>query len=260
MKNDDKSGSDAAVRAARKRPATPPQPSQPLKQIAVASDPATLAAQVHQRLVEAYGEPRWTKLDGVSELVSTILSQNTNDGNRDLAYVRLRARLPTWEQVRDAATQDVIDAIRPAGLSNQKGPRIQAALRRITHERGELNIDFLTQLPVDEARRWLTSINGVGPKTAAIVLLFCYDMPAFPVDTHVHRVTGLLGLRPESMNADDTHTLMEQLCPRGAEGPFHLNLIRHGREICHARGPECERCVLASVCYTYTRSERCRSG
>ncbi len=217
-------------------------------------------AQVYERLTAVYGTPRWTKIDGVSELVSTILSQNTSDGNRDLAYVRLRARLPTWEQVRDAATQDVIDAIKPAGLANQKGPRIQAALRRITHERGELDIDFLARLPVEDARNWLTSMNGVGPKTAAIVLLFCYDMPAFPVDTHVHRVTGRLGLRPDKMNADDTHTLMEELCPPGTAGPFHLNLIRHGREVCHARGPECERCALNDLCYNYVRSERCRSG
>lgn len=213
-------------------------------------------AAVHERLVHAYGVPQWTKLDGVSELVSTILSQNTNDGNRDLAYVRLRARLPKWEQVRDAAVDEVIEAIRPAGLANQKGPRIQAALRRITHERGELNIDFLAAMSVDEARRWLTSINGVGPKTAAIVLLFCYEMPAFPVDTHVHRVTGRLGLRPSSMTADDTHALMERLCPRGAEGPFHLNLIRHGRQVCHARGPECDRCVLADLCEHLTASVR----
>lgn len=216
--------------------------------------------EVHERLTTVYGTPRWTKIDGVSELVSTILSQNTNDGNRDLAYVRLRARLPTWEQVRDAPAQDVIDAIKPAGLANQKGPRIQAALRRITHERGELDIDFLAGLPVEDARAWLTSINGVGPKTAAIVLLFCYEMPAFPVDTHVHRVTGRLGLRPEKMSADDTHMLMEELCPPGAAGPFHLNLIRHGREVCHARGPECDRCVLNDLCYNYARSERCRSG
>ena len=97
-------------------------------------------------------------------------------------------------------------------------------------------------------RQWLTSINGIGPKTAAIVLLFCYDRPAFPVDTHVHRVTGRLGLRPENLSADDTHTLMEALCPPGAEGPFHLNLIRHGREVCAARRPMCEACGLRALC------------
>lgn len=136
------------------------------------------AKAIHEKLLLVFGTPKWTKLDGVSELVSTILSQNTNDGNRDLAYSRLRARFKTWELVRDAKTEDVIEAIKPAGLANQKGPRIQQALRRITEERGKLNIDFLSNMPVDEARAWLLSINGIGPKTAAIVLLFCYDMPA----------------------------------------------------------------------------------
>lgn len=206
------------------------------------------AARIHALLLQEYGTPRWTRLDGVSEMVATILSQNTNDGNRDLAYTRLRARFNTWEDVRDAKTDDIVEAIRPAGLANQKGPRIQQALRRITEERGSLNIDFLAALPVDEARAWLTSINGIGPKTAAIVLLFCYDRPAFPVDTHVHRVTGRLGLRPESLSADDTHSLMEALCPPGAEGPFHLNLIRHGREVCAARRPMCEACALRKEC------------
>jgi endonuclease-3 len=203
---------------------------------------------VHEKLLATYGEPQWTRLDGVSELVATILSQNTNDGNRDLAYARLRARFPTWEAVRDAPMEAVIEAIRPAGLANQKGPRIQSALRRITEARGELNIDFLAEMPVDEARRWLLGINGIGPKTAAIVLLFCYDKPVFPVDTHVYRVTGRLGLRPSKLTADQTHDLMERICPPGAQFAFHINLIRHGREICHARNPECARCPLQHEC------------
>ncbi|MCX7938694.1 MAG: hypothetical protein N2545_04560, partial [Thermoflexales bacterium] len=111
--------------------------------------------RIHEILLTTYGEPRWTKLDGISELVATILSQNTNDGNRDLAYARLRARFPTWEAVRDADVSAVIEAIRPAGLANQKGPRIQNALRRITEQRGELSLDFLADMPLDEARAWL---------------------------------------------------------------------------------------------------------
>ena len=206
------------------------------------------AKSIHEQLLKIYGTPRWTKLDGVSELVGTILSQNTNDGNRDLAYARLRARFAKWEDVRDVKAELVIEAIKPAGLANQKGPRIQKALRRITEERGSLNIDFLSKLPVQEAKAWLLSIDGVGPKTTAIVLLFCYGMPAFPVDTHVHRVTGRLGLRDEKLSADATHDLMEQITPKGAEGPYHLNLIRHGREICHARNPECGRCPLQRSC------------
>jgi endonuclease-3 len=213
------------------------------------------ARVIHEKLLKVYGEPEWTRLDGVSELVSTILSQNTNDGNRDLAYARLCARFPTWEEVRDAPADAVIDAIRPAGLANQKGPRIQAALRRITEERGELSIDFLAGLPVNAAKAWLSGINGVGPKTTAIVLLFCYDMPAFPVDTHVHRVSGRLGLIGPKVTAEQAHTILEQLCPNRAYATFHLNLIRHGREICHARSPECERCPLQRQC-DYFRRDR----
>jgi len=206
------------------------------------------ARVIYEKLLEVYGRPKWTKLDGVSELVSTILSQNTNDGNRDLAYVRLRARFATWEDVRDAEPALVVDAIKPAGLSNQKGPRIQKALQRITQERGKLDIDFLAQLPLEDAKKWLLSIDGVGPKTTAIVLLFCYDMPAFPVDTHVHRVSGRLGLIGPKVTADQAHEIYEQLSPAGTHGAFHLNLIRHGREICRARKPECERCFLQQQC------------
>ncbi len=209
------------------------------------------ARAVHRKLLKAYGEPTWTRLDGVSELVATILSQNTNDGNRDLAYARLRARFPSWEAVRDAPAEAVIEAIRPAGLANQKGPRIQHALKRITEERGQLNIDFLADLPLEEARQWLLGINGIGPKTAAIVLLFCYDKPAFPVDTHVHRVTGRLGLRDQKMNADQTHDLMEAICPPGAHFALHLNLIRLGREVCGARNPDCSNCPLQQECDYY---------
>jgi endonuclease-3 len=187
-------------------------------------------------------------LPAIDELVSTILSQNTNDVNRDRAFDALRARFPTWEAVRDAPEVEVIDAIRPAGLANQKGPRLQAVLRAITAERGALNLDFLRDLPVPEARAWLTKFKGVGPKTAAIVLLFSLDRPAFPVDTHVHRVTGRLGLRPEKLSADDCHLYFEDLLPPETYYAAHLNLIRHGREVCHARNPECGRCVLLAQC------------
>jgi endonuclease-3 len=192
----------------------------------------------------------------VDELVSTILSQNTNDGNRDRAFDALRAQLPTWEAVRDAPAAQVRDLIRPAGLANQKGPRLQAVLRAITLERGALDLEFLRGLPVDEARAWLTRFKGVGPKTAAIVLLFSLGRPAFPVDTHVHRVTGRLGLRPEAMSADDCHAHFERLLPPETYYAAHLNLIRHGREVCHARNPECGRCVLRRMCVYYRKRER----
>jgi len=205
--------------------------------------------QIHRRLLEAYGEPSWRPhLDAVSELVSTILSQNTNDVNRDVAFERLRDRLPTWEEVRDAETEVVIEAIRPAGLANQKGPRIQEALRFITEEQGELSLNFLADLPVEDAKRWLTSMNGVGPKTAACVLLFSLHKPALPVDTHVHRVALRVGLLPEKTGAAKAHSLLEDLLPPELYYPFHLNMIRHGRTLCSARDPQCDECPLQEVC------------
>src|SRR5574337_1001667 len=213
---------------------------------------ARRALRVHELLLAEYGQPVWrNSLPALDELVSTILSQNTNDTNRDRAFEALRAKFPTWEAVRDALTKEVVEAIRPAGLANQKGPRIQEALRAITAERGALDLEFLRDLPVDEARRWLTKFKGVGPKTAAIVLLFSMGRPAFPVDTHVHRVTGRLGLRPETMSADDSHAYFEALLPPETYYAAHLNLIRHGREVCHARNPECARCMLKRVCAYY---------
>jgi endonuclease-3 len=221
---------------------------------------ARRALRVHERLLEHYGQPTWRNpLPALDELVSTILSQNTNDVNRDRAFEALRAKFPTWEAVRDAPTKAVIEAIRPTGLANQKGPRLQQVLRAITAERGALDLQFLKDLPVDDARAWLTRFNGVGPKTAAIVLLFSLGRPAFPVDTHVHRVTGRLGLRPEAMSADQAHAHFEKLLPPETYYAAHLNLIRHGREVCHARNPECERCVLKRLCNYYNQKPGVRS-
>ena len=214
-------------------------------------------AQVHCRLLEVYGEPTWRPhLDPVSELISTILSQNTNDVNRDVAFGRLRARLPAWEQVRDADMGTVIEAIRPAGLANQKGPRIQEALRFITREQGELSLDFLADRPVEEAKAWLSSIKGVGPKTAAIVLLFSLGRPAFPVDTHVHRVTKRLGLIGPHVSREKAHDELELLLPPEHYYAFHLNVIRHGRRVCTSRKPGCHACFLRDLCDFYQEQQR----
>lgn len=215
------------------------------------ADPAliSLAGEVNRRLLAFYGRPEWRQpLQPLDELVSTILSQNTNDRNRDLAYNRLRAALPTWEAVRDADPQEVIEAVRVAGLGQQKGTRIQAVLRQITEERGNLDLTFLRQLPQQQARDWLLKFKGVGPKTAAIVLQFSLGMAAFPVDTHVHRVSGRLGLRPPAMTAEQAHAHLAELFPAEDYGPVHLNIIRLGREICHARKPDCPHCPLREIC------------
>lgn len=207
------------------------------------------AEEVNTRLLAFYGRPEWRQpLQPLDELVSTILSQNTNDRNRDLAYNRLRAIYPTWEAVRDAESGTVIEAIRIAGLANQKGPRIQTLLRQITAERGNLDMNFLRDLPPEEAKAWLLRFKGVGPKTASIVLQFSLGMAAFPVDTHVHRLSGRLGLRPENMNAEQAHDYLAALFPPQEYGPAHLNIIRLGREICQARKPQCPRCPLRELC------------
>ena len=210
---------------------------------------ARRALIVHQCLLEAFGQPTWRNpLPPVDELVSTILSQNTNDINRDRAFVALRAKFKTWEAVRDAKTKDVVKAIRSAGLANRKGPRIQQVLRAITGERGSLNLDFLADLPVEEARAWLMKFNGVGPKTAAIVLCFSLNKPAFPVDTHIYRVTGRIGLRPAKMSVEQAHPYLEKLLPPGTYYAAHLNLIRLGREVCMARKPNCPVCPVRDLC------------
>jgi endonuclease-3 len=212
----------------------------------------TQAAEVFERLLRHYGEPQWrNRLPPLDELVSTILSQNTNDINRDRAFHELRQTFPTWEAVRDADPDAVTDAIRTAGLANQKGPRIQEALRKISDEHGELDLNFLHGESPDRVREWLMQFKGVGPKTASIVMLFSLDMPAFPVDTHVHRVTRRLGLLPEDMNAEKAHTYLEDIFPQEQYYAAHLNLIRHGREVCQARRPDCQNCVLQDICSYY---------
>ena len=208
-----------------------------------------LALRVHRRLLDFYGQPSWCNpLPPVDELISTILSQNTNDINRDRAFSSLRRHFPTWEAVRDAEPRSIVAAIHPAGLANQKGPRIQQVLRGISAERGSLDLNFLKDLPLEEARAWLMKFKGIGPKTAAIVLLFSLGRLAFPVDTHIYRVTGRIGLRPEKMTVEQAHVHLEKLLPPDTYYAAHLNIIRLGREICAARNPACPRCPLRELC------------
>jgi len=209
----------------------------------------SLALQVVRCLNETFGMPTWrSPLPPIDELISTILSQNTNDSNRDRAFGSLKERFPSWEAVRDADPGSVISCIKSAGLANQKGPRIQAVLQEITRERGRLDLAFLKELPVEEARLWLMKSKGVGPKTAAIVLLFSLGRPAFPVDTHIYRVTGRIGLRPAKMTVENTHPHLERVFPPYTYPAAHLNLIRLGRETCVSRNPDCPRCPIQHLC------------
>jgi endonuclease-3 len=189
----------------------------------------------------------------VDALIATILSQATSDVNSSRAFQALKRKFPDWESVMDVPPEQVVQAIRSAGLANQKGPRIQAALGHIYQERGELSLDFLAKLPLQEARAWLTKIVGVGPKTAAIILLFVFGRPAFPVDTHVHRVASRLGLIGPRVSAEKAHDILEAIGEPATFYPMHINLIRHGREICLARIPHCALCPLKDYCAYYAR-------
>jgi endonuclease-3 len=208
-----------------------------------------LIKTVLDELNRVYGYPVWRDpLPAIDELVSTILSQNTNDVNRDRAFHNLRSRFPSWEAVMHAPEEEIIDAVRVAGLANQKGPRIKAVLQQIKVEVGSLDLSFLADLPLEEARDWLLRFKGVGRKTSAIVLQFALNRPAFPVDTHIYRVSGRLGIRPAGMNVEKAHQLMEQLVEPADYYAGHLNLIRLGRETCHPRKPDCPNCPVLEYC------------
>ena len=210
------------------------------------------ALRLHEVLLDFYGEPQWsTPLPPLDELVSTILSQNTNDKNRDLAFYRLKDQFASWDAVRGADPQVVVDAIRPAGLANQKGPRIQAILKFIIGQRGSLELDFLRHREPQEVYDWLISLKGVGPKTASIVMQFSLAMPAFPVDTHIYRVTGRVGLRPGAISVEQAHAHLAALFPPETYKTVHLNIIRLGREICQARKPKCPTCPVKDLCDYY---------
>ena len=206
-------------------------------------------AAVHARLLEAFGEPQWHEyLPPVDELVCTILSQNTNDINRDKAFRELKETYRSWEEVRDADPKELQEVIRIAGLAAQKGPNIQSALQAISEKRGEISLDWLREKSVDEARDWLVSLKGVGPKTAAIVLVFALDMPAFPVDTHIYRVSGRIGLRPPKLNVEKTHQYLEMIGEPTTFKDLHLNIISLGRSYCQARKPKCQHCPVLELC------------
>jgi endonuclease-3 len=201
---------------------------------------------LRDRLRLIYGRPLAPPHgQGVEELILTVLSQSTNDRNRDVAYVRLRSRLPAWEAVRDAPVEEVEAAIQPGGLHRQKALRIQEILRALPDPP---DLGFLAGLPVEEARAYLTALPGVGRKTAACVLLFAFGMPDVPVDTHVSRVGTRLGLFRPGAPFEELHDEMLALTPRGGELELHVNLLRHGRRTCHAQRPACEDCALLRMC------------
>lgn len=208
-----------------------------------------LVGSVIQSLENEYGPVRYRpRMDPVSELIGTILSQNTSDVNSHRAFDSLRARFNAWEDLLDADTGSIADAIRAGGLGEVKAPRIKAVLHRILSERGSLDLEFLRDMSLDEAKAWLRRLPGVGPKTAAIVLCFSMGLPAMPVDTHVFRVAKRLGLVDSKASVEQAHDLLEALVPAEQVYSFHVLLITHGRRTCKARRPLCGRCVLGNIC------------
>jgi endonuclease III len=207
---------------------------------------------IRDRLRRVYGIPILRPHgDGLAELILTVLSQSTNDRNRDVAYFELRERFPTWEEARDAPLDLVEQAIRRGGISKVKSARIKAILGVVTDtgpDPGTLSIDWVAEGSVPAAQEYLCSLPGVGRKTAACVLLFAYGMADVPVDTHVSRVGSRLGLFRPKAPFEELHDTMLELTPRGQEWELHLNLLRHGRRTCHSQRPECRACALRRMC------------
>lgn len=218
--------------------------------------------QMVRILDRAYGGAAWdrerTPPDALDCLMRTVLSQNTNDGNRDRAYRRLRETFPSWEAVMTAGTEAVKDAIRVAGLANQKGPCMQGFLRWLQAERGDLDLGFICGLPLEEAVRLLTRHKGVGIKTAYVVLAFACNKDVCAVDTHIHRILRRVGVVDAGCGREKAHLALAPLIPKGKARSFHVDLLDLGKEICKARKPCCDVCPISHLC-AYYRTD-CRAG
>ena len=214
---------------------------------------------VHERLIAAYGvQPLVPRRDPMHELISTMLSHRTTQHNEDVAYHRMMDRYGSYEVVRDAPVDELAQTIDVANFAYPKAVNIKETLRRIIAERGTANIDFLADLPPAEGLAWLMDLPGVGIKTASLVLLFCFAKPLIPVDTHVHRVSGRLGLIGPKVTPAAAHLLLLELLPNDPPVlfSFHINMLRHGQQVCIWGTPRCERCVLTDLCDWYAEHRR----
>ncbi len=211
--------------------------------------PQAKVKKVSAKLQKKLGRKRWRiHADPLSELIATILSQNTTDHNSHRAYASLRSSFKTWDQVRKAKVDKIADAIRSGGLADIKAQRIRDVLNRIYRENRRLDLSFLKRWKTERIKLYLKGFKGVGDKTIACVLLFSLKRPVMPVDTHVLRVSKRLGLVPQKADAGRTEAVLENLVPKSLFYQFHLNLIQHGREVCKARNPRCDVCVLLEDC------------
>ena len=215
-------------------------------------DPEKKVREIDRILEGIFGIPDFGRDNKpLDTLINPILSQNTNDTNRDRAYANLREQFPTWEDVLDADPQDIADAIRVGGLSNQKSVRIKNVLAWIKDTYGELNIDFICDMDPEEVIGIFSKLKGVGLKTINVLLMFACGKDVFPVDTHILRISKRLDLVPANASADKAHEVMGELCPEGKAFSLHINMIRFGRTVCHARKPECRECPLIDYCIAW---------
>lgn len=210
----------------------------------------TLITKIHAALERSYGlkGPRKTRGNPLDELILTILSQNTSDINSRRAFQILRQVMPTWEEAHRASVRKVAESIDSGGLANLKAARIKAVLDRIHREQGHFDLSFLRDLSVEEVKAYLSRFKGIGPKTVACVLLFSLGKPAFPVDTHVYRVTKRLGLVNDKASPERAQALLESMVPPAFYYSMHMNLVEHGRKTCKPRAPLCSICPLSKLC------------
>jgi len=208
------------------------------------------------------GKKQKREKDQIGILVRTILSQNTNDKNRDRAYCALLKRFPSWESLAQAGTKEIESAIKSGGLAKQKAKRIKELLKRIKKEQGKISLSFLSKMSPEQAKGYLLGFKGIGEKTASVLLLFGFGMELFPVDTHILRISKRLGILPEKVSAKIAHKILAEIVPGTIAYELHLNLIEHGRKICSARKPNCPLCPLKLRCQFYNsyESEGCKEG
>jgi endonuclease III len=220
------------------------------------NEPSESVPYILQNLKAVYGTPRLKQgLDPLDVLIETILSQSTANVNSDRAFENLKRRFPTWEQARRARASSIEAAIRSGGLAKQKSVRIKKLLNEIYERRGSLDLSFLKTAPLKEAKQFLASFKGVGPKTIACTLLFACNRAVFPIDTHIFRIARRLGLIPYKCSDEEAHRLMGAMIPRGRYYEAHINLIRLGRRICRPSGPLCEQCCVVDYCEYYLREQ-----
>jgi endonuclease-3 len=218
-------------------------------------DERAITHYIFENLRAVYGMPQAEQgLDPLDVLIETILSQSTTNANSSRAFESLKRRFPDWDQARRARASSIEAAIRSGGLARQKSVRIKNLLNEIYERRGALDLSFLCRAPLEEAREFLASFKGVGPKTVACTLLFACNRPVFPIDTHIFRIARRLALIPERCSDEEAHRLMEAVIPAGRYYEAHINLIRHGRRVCRPQNPSCDRCCLIDYCRYYENS------